>query len=161
MNASSQPAQSGDNSTTIDDETAELLADLNHLQALEDIELARTVKLRAGVLERQVTERDNEFALEMTKSVRRALWEVEHRARTGAPSRRVGRTEESPQRFSFDISIQDGALFVGEFLAFKPRRYLQIGKLEILSVREQADREDYFTDLGRDAGRWEVLGSAR
>lgn len=83
MPTSSQPAESGDNTTT-NDEAAELLADRTHLQALEDGELARTVKLRAGVLERQVTEGDNEFALTMTKSVRRALREVEHRARTGA-----------------------------------------------------------------------------
>lgn len=159
MSTSSTPAAAGNNTTN--DEAAELLADLTYLQALEDGTLARTVRLRAGVLERQVTEGDNEFALTMTQSIRRALWEVEHRARTGAPSRRVGRSEEGPQKFSFDISIQDGALFVGELLAFKPGRYLQIGKLEILSVREQSDREDYLTNLGRDAGRWEALGSAR
>lgn len=80
--------------TITNDEAAEMLADRTHLQALEDGELARTVKLRAGVLERQVTEGDNEFALTMTKSIRRALWEVEHRARTGAPSKVADHSEE-------------------------------------------------------------------
>lgn len=95
MPTSSLPDESGNNnSVTTNDEAAELLADRTHLQALEDGELARTVKLRAGVLERQVTEGDNEFALTMIQSIRRALREVEHRARTGAPSRVADHSEE-------------------------------------------------------------------
>lgn len=79
--------------TSTNDEAAEL-ADITYLQALENGELARTVKLRAGVLERQVAEGDSEFALTMTKSIRRALLEVERRARTSAPSQVADRSEE-------------------------------------------------------------------
>lgn len=97
MSTSSLPAESGNNTTT-NDEAAELLADVTHLQALEDSELARTVKLRAGVLERQVTEGDNEFALAMIQSVRRGLCEIEVRAVTGSPSRPRGSSAEDHPR---------------------------------------------------------------
>lgn len=98
MNASSLSPDAGGNNSTNNDEVATRAADRIYLQALEDRELARTVKLRTGVLERQVAEGDNEFTLAMIESVRRGLREIEVRAVTGAPSRPAGDSAEDHAR---------------------------------------------------------------
>lgn len=132
------------------------VTDIQFLQGLEDVALARTLKQRAGIMARLAGERDRKFALAFAEGVRRALWEVEHRVRTGGPSRRVFPQTALAKRF--EVSFQGGALYVEPgLLAFRWGEFLQVGPVEVVSVREMSRREDEAHELGRRAGRMEGL----
>lgn len=89
MSTSSLPAESGDNTST-NDEAAHAAEDINYLQALKDVELARTFRLRAGALSRLSDDgQDAPFLLHVLQGVYRALDEFQERTATRAGAKRA------------------------------------------------------------------------